>query len=59
MKITDNKKIYYLVRFINGREVLFDTYEKAVDYSKDHNNVMHQITEVTEQLLDTHIPAKN
>lgn len=58
MKVTDNNKLYYLVRFDNGEEMKFDTYDEAVDYSIDKKDVMHQIIEVTEQVLVTHMPAQ-
>lgn len=58
MKVTDNNKLYYLVKLDDGKEMKFDTYDEAVDYSIDKKDVMHQIIEVTEQVLVTHMPAQ-
>lgn len=58
MEVTDNNKLYYLVRLDDGKEMKFDTYEEAVDYSIDKKDVMHQIIEVTEEVLVTHMPAQ-
>ena len=58
MKVTDDNKLYYLVKLDDGKEMKFDTYEEAVDCSIDKKDVMHQIIEVTEQVLVTHMPAQ-